>query len=442
VTFSAGTVIRSYFGSRGGELEVGSMPIGAVIATVGTPVFVYDEAVLEKKWRLLRDAYPPAFQVCYSVKANPNPHLIRFFLRQGCGLEIASAGEFHASESAGCAPERMLFAGPGKTEQELELVLGRGIGEIHVESETEVGRIAAICRRLGVRGRVAVRVNPSEAAQGGAMQMGGKSAPFGVDEEQLGALVDRILEDRALEFQGLHLFVGTQILDASILMRQYRKGVEIASSVARRAAVPIRTLDFGGGLGIPYFDGEDELDMAGLRRELETLVAEVRGDGVLEGTRFIVEPGRYLVGEAGIYVTRVTDVKVSRGKKYLVMDGGMNHHLAASGNLGRVIRRNFPVGLINRIADETLEPVDVVGPLCTPLDVLARDVALPSPRVGDLLGVFQSGAYARAASPLGFLSHPTPPEVLVGGGKVTLIRRRGTHQDWLQDVPPMTGNGP
>jgi diaminopimelate decarboxylase len=163
---------------------------------------------------------------------------------------------------------------------------------------------------------------------------------------------------------------------------------------------------------------------------------------VLEGTRFIVEPGRFLVGEAGIYVTRVTDVKVSRGKKYLVMDGGMNHHLAASGNLGRVIRRNFPVALINRIAEETLEKVDVVGPLCTPLDVLARDVALPSPRVGDLLGVFQSGAYARAASPLGFLSHPTPPEVLVGGGKVTLIRRRGTHQDWLQDVPPMTGNGP
>jgi diaminopimelate decarboxylase len=150
-------------------------------------------------------------------------------------------------------------------------------------------------------------------------------------------------------------------------------------------------------------------------------------------TRFMIEPGRFLVGEAGLYVARVNDIKTSRGKKYLILDGGMNHHLAASGNLGQVIKRNFPIAILNRFDLPPAETVDVVGPLCTPLDTLGRSVSLPVAQVGDLIGVFQSGAYARTSSPLGFLSHPTPPEVLVKHKSDLLIRSRQTPADFYED---------
>ena len=205
--------------------------------------------------------------------------------------------------------------------------------------------------------------------------------------------------------------------------------------MARRLERPLRTVDFGGGLGIPYFTGETELNMESLRNEVDTLMDEVRGEPLFSGTRFMLEPGRYLVGEAGIYVARVTDMKISRGKKFLILDGGMNHHLAASGNLGQVIKRNFPIAILNKVDQKPTERVDVVGPLCTPLDVLGREVDLPAAQVGDLIGIFQSGAYARTASPLGFLSHPSPAEVLVENGQVRLIRRRGTYRDLLTDLP-------
>ena len=250
-----------------------------------------------------------------------------------------------------------------------------------------------------------------------------KRLPFGIDEEQLDSVIERVVSDAALEFRGIHLFSGTQILDHTVLVRQYRKGIEIALGVARRLERPLRTLDFGGGLGIPYFPGEDELNTESLRRGIEALMLEVRKEPLFSGTRFMLEPGRYLVGEAGIYVARVNDIKVSRGKKFLIVDGGMNHHLAASGNLGQVIKKNFPIVLLNKMGLPPVERVDVVGPLCTPLDVVARDVDLPVAEVGDLVGILQSGAYARAASPLGFLSHPTPAEVLVENGQTRLIRR-------------------
>ena len=423
------------FSLLGGMLQVGELRISDIIAAYGTPLFVYDSFILDRKWELLRQTFPAEFEICYSVKANPNPAILRSFLSKGCGLEVASGGEFYLASNAGCPVEKILFAGPGKTEADLELVLTHGIGEIHVESLLEVERISAISRKLDVCARAAVRVNPSTEAQGGAMRMGGKPAPFGIDEENLDAVIERIVSDPSLEFRGIHLFTGTQILDHTVLIRQYRKGIEIALRAARSLEQPLQTVDFGGGLGIPYFLGEKELNMESLRDEVNTLMGEVRREALFSGTRFMLEPGRYLVGEAGIYVARVTDIKISRGKKFLILDGGMNHHLAASGNLGQVIKRNFPIAIVNKMDEGTRETVDVVGPLCTPLDVLAREVELPVAEVGDLIGVFQSGAYARTASPLGFLSHPTPAEVLVENGQARLIRRRGTDRDLLADLP-------
>jgi diaminopimelate decarboxylase len=295
----------------------------------------------------------------------------------------------------------------------------------------EARRIAAIADKLGVRARVALRINPAAVVQGGAMRMGGKPSPFGVDEESIDEVLDDLERDAAIDFKGLHLFAGTQILDHAVLARQCRHGLELARRVAARRGHPLQTLDFGGGLGVRYFATEPELDIIKLGEALREMTAATEGDPLLAGTRFIVEPGRYLVAEAGVYVTRILDVKVSRGKTFLVVDGGMHHHLAASGNLGQVIKRNFPIAVVNRLSEAPAQTVDVVGPLCTPLDTLARDVVLPYARVGDLVGVFQSGAYGLTASPTGFLSHQTPAEVLVNAGRAEVIRTRTSWKDYL-----------
>lgn len=421
----AAALIAQYFPGSGAQLRLGGVEVAEIATRYDTPLFVYDEEVLDRKWALLRDTLPPEFSIAYSVKANPNRAILHHFLKKGAGLEVASAGELIQALAAGCAPQQTLFAGPGKTEAELTLALSHGVGEIHVESVLEARRLVTIAATLGVRARAAVRVNPAAEAQGGAMRMGGTPAPFGVDEERLDEVLDILLPSRVCEFRGLHLYTGTQILDHAVLIRQYRRGLAIARRVASRMRAPLTTLDFGGGLGIPYFPGETGLDMDKLREELQGLMAEIEGDPLLTGTRFLVEPGRYLVGEAGVYLAKINDVKVSRGKIFYVLEGGMNHHLAASGNLGQVIKRNFPMAVVNRLHPGPMQTVDVVGPLCTPLDTLARDVSLARAEVGDLVGVFQSGAYGLTASPLGFLSHPTPAEVLTGRGTTRLIRPRG-----------------
>lgn len=432
-TDHAAELVRRHFGAAGGELLVGGVPVGEIAERHGTPLFIYDSGVLQRQWVALRDALPERFDIFYSIKANPNQAFLRFFLERGCGLEIASGGELCQALAAGCEPERIFFAGPGKSEAELAAALSAGVGEIHVESLLEAERIDHLARRRGRPARIALRVNPSAEVAGGSMRMGGRPAPFGIDEDQLDAVAEQIAGLRSLEVVGLHLFLGTQILDHQVLILQYRAGLETARRLAAKLNKPLDTIDFGGGLGVPYFAHEQCLDLAQLRRGLAALVDEVAADPVLAAARLIVEPGRFLAAEAGIYVARVSDVKVSRGKKFVITDGGMHHHLAASGNLGQTIKRNFPVAVVNKLDLPGSEVVDVVGPLCTPLDVLARGIHLPPAGVGDLIGVFQSGAYARTSSPLGFLSHPTPPEVLVEDGSDRVIRRRGRDEDYLSD---------
>ena len=428
------TVVSYWRGSADGELLAGDLAVSSIASRHGTPLFVYDQGIVERKYSALRNTLPDRFSIYYSVKANPNPAFLSLFLERGCGLEVASAGELYQALAVGCPPERIFFAGPGKTDKELKFAIEQKIGEIHAESSLELERISAISRRMGVRARVGIRVNPSEEVQGGAMRMGGKPGPFGIDEENLPSVFERFAHDPSLEFCGIHLFVGTQILDHKLVLAQYRKGLEIAGASAKATGVALRTVDFGGGLGIPYFDGDCELDLSGLKQALLELVEEIENQDCLVGTQFVIEPGRFLVGEAGVYVARINDIKASRGKRYLILDGGMHHHLAASGNLGQVIKRNFPIAILNKVGSSATDTYDVVGPLCTPLDTLGRSVHLPSAEVGDLVGIFQSGAYARAASPLQFLSHPSPPEVWVNGPEEHLVRRRGRHEDYLLDV--------
>ncbi len=428
----AALLVSKYFPKSGDSLVIGDVSVVQLAEIYGTPIFIYDGSVLDRKFDALRSALPARFSIYYSIKANPSPAVVRHFLSRGSGIEIASVGEFRKALEAGCPPERILFAGPGKSEAELELVLSRGIGEIHMESLTEARRIAAICRRLGRRAQVAIRINPVGEAEGGAMRMGGRPAPFGMDEEILDQVLDAVLAEPELDLCGIHLFTGTQILDAAVLENQYRPGLELARRVVKRVGRPLRTLDFGGGLGIPYFAHEQELNLESLQKRLATLFQEIDGDPAFEGTQFLVEPGRFLAGEAGVYLTRISDIKVSRGKKFLIVDGGMNHHLAASGNLGQTIKRNYPIAILNKMPAPADETVDIVGPLCTPLDTLARAITLPRAEIGDLVGIFQSGAYGRSASPVGFLSHPEPSEIFIQHGRHALVSHEGDQFDSTQ----------
>ncbi len=416
-----------------GELWISDVPAARIAEQFGTPLFVYDQAVMEGQWRRLREALPADYQIYFSMKANPLQAVLRLFLQFGAGIEVASAGELHQALHAGCPPERILFAGPGKTEEELRAALEAGVGEIHAESLREADRISAISRQLDVCAHIALRVNPTDEVQGGAMRMGGKPSQFGIDEEMLPHAVSHVEALSNVELQGVHLFTGTQILDADVLAQQHGKCIDIAAAVAEQIGRPLRTIDFGGGLGVPYYPHEGELDLTVVSRHAAGIANRVRQHPLLAGARLIVEPGRFLVAESGVYLTRVNDIKQSRGRKFLIVDGGMHHHLAASGNLGQTIKRNFPVALLTKMGRSGSAEVDVVGALCTPLDVLARKTPLPEAVVGDLFGIFQSGAYARSASPQGFLSHPSPAEVWVDGGDVQLVRQRGGPEEFLRE---------
>jgi len=308
------------------------------------------------------------------------------------------------------AADRVSFAGPGKTPLELRQAVAAGV-TIAIESEVEANRVTRIGEQLGVRPRVAVRVNPDFQIRGSGMRLGGGSQQFGLDSERVPALLKELaLAD--LELLGFHIFGGSQNLDAAILCDAQRKTVDLALRLARDAPAPVRYLNIGGGFGIPYFEGARTLNLPAIGHNLEALITEAIRPYIPDA-RILVELGRYIVGECGFYVTRVIDKKVSRGKTFLVVDGGLHHQLAASGNFGQVIRRNFPVAIGNRSDSDAAETVSIVGCLCTPLDLLADNVSLPKADVGDLVVIFQAGAYGLTASPTSFLSHPAPVEVLV-----------------------------
>lgn len=411
----------------------GDLALEALARDHGTPLYVYDAPAMRAELRALRDALPECVEIFYSVKANPNPEVVRVFVESGTGCEVASGAEYLRARAAGCAPERILFAGPGKSEAELELVVRSGIGEIHVESREEVASLGAIARRLERSVDVSIRVNPAQPAAGGAMQMGGLPSAFGIDEERLDQAVGWVASEPQLRLRGVHQFAGTQILDVELLVAQWRHALAVGERLAALGGEPPRTIDLGGGLGIPYFAHEKPLDLAKLARLAAELFATL--PRALAETRFIVEPGRFLVGPAGVYLTRARSVKASRGTTFVVLDGGMHHHLAASGNLGQVIKRNYPVVNVSRPGSVDTETVTLVGPLCTPLDTLARAARLAPVSRGDLIAVLQSGAYGLSASPVGFLSHPTPAEVLVDGGMVRCIRARGSFEAPLVPLP-------
>jgi diaminopimelate decarboxylase len=398
------------FVSAGGQLIVGGETLSTLAERVGqTPFFAYDRSLLRRRVEELRSTLPAGIRLHYAMKANPMAAVVGLMAQLVDGIDVASAGELKVALDAGVDPREISFAGPGKREAELRQAVASRV-LLNLESMREVYLLNDISAQLGIAARVAVRVNPDFELKGSGMKMGGGPKQFGLDVEQVPAMLDAIA-GAGLQFEGFHLFAGSQNLRAEAICEAQLKSYELALRLSAHKPGAVRSLNLGGGFGIPYFPGEQRLDLVPIAENLHRLLERAARD--LPAATIVLELGRYLVGEAGVYVTRILDRKESRGKVFLVTDGGLNHHLSASGNFGQVIRKNYPVSIGNRQGDAELEEATVVGPLCTPLDLLADRMTLPVAQVGDLVVVFQSGAYGASASPQAFLGHAACTEVLV-----------------------------
>ncbi|WP_114951093.1 pyridoxal-dependent decarboxylase, exosortase A system-associated [Sphingosinicella terrae] len=405
-----GAIPAGYAADADGMLLIGGRRADALVGEAGnTPLFVYDLALIGHRIATFREHFN-GIDLHYAIKANSYVPLLRHVAKQVDGLDIASAGELDIALAAGADPALVSFAGPGKRDSDLEAAIRSGV-TLNAESQGEVDRAIAIGARLGTTPRIAVRVNPDFEIKGSGMRMGGGAKPFGVDAARVPALVRRILAAGA-EWRGFHIFAGSQALDPAALIEAQRATVALAGSLAEAAGAPPPLVNLGGGFGIPYFHGEKPLDVGAVGAALaEALAARA---AILSGSTFAIELGRWLVGEGGVYLTRIVDRKESHGRVFLVTDGGMHHQLAASGNFGQVIRRNYPVAIAGRFGAEAEEEVSIVGCLCTPLDRLADDAMMPRADVGDLVAVFMAGAYGLSASPQAFLAQHSATEMPVG----------------------------
>jgi len=411
----------------------------------GTPLYVYDGDVLAAKIAGLRRELHPALEVFYSLKANPNISVFDVLRAGGARAEVSSLVELRTALAAGTPPEHIIFLGPGKSERELVGCLEAGIHAIVCESFAELEDIERLASARGVRQRVLLRVNPEIAIGGSRLTMGGKPRQFGIDEAQVLSAGNLAKKFQYADVAGVHVYLGTRILDAEVVGKNTRYILDLADRVAHSTGIRLDTVDIGGGLGVAYFDGERDIDpaevAAQINPQLEAFVADH------PDTRLIMESGRYLAGSAGVYVLGVRYVKESMGERFAIADGGTHHHMAAVG-IGSFVKRNFPAALLSRRADEAgeAEQWNVTGPLCTPNDSILKHASLPPLLPGDLLGILCSGAYGPSASPGLFLSHGFPAEVLVVDGAAHLVRRRDEPEDLMNPqylyrrISPVKGN--
>ncbi|NBC36068.1 pyridoxal-dependent decarboxylase, exosortase A system-associated [Novosphingobium sp. FSY-8] len=403
--------IPAGFGVADGVMTIAGTKVTDIIAQQGgqTPLFVYDRALIARRVADLRAAMPPRLALHYAMKANPFGPLLREMAGLVDGFDIASGGELGMALNAGLDPARISFAGPGKRDVELQAAISAGV-TLNIESVTEAERALTIAERIGINPRMAIRVNPDFGLAGSGMKMGGGAKPFGVDADRVPALA-RAIVDTGAQWRGFHIFAGSQALSADAVIETQAQTLELAARLAREAGVGVPHLNLGGGMGIPYFPGDTPIDAGAVGAALADRFAALPDE--LADTHFAMEMGRYLVGEAGVYLTRIVDVKTSHGETYLVTDGGLHHQLAASGNFGTVVRRNYPVAIATRFDAPATDEANVVGCLCTPLDRLADKALFPPAQVGDIVAVFCAGAYGASASPATFLGQGPAGEVLV-----------------------------
>lgn len=411
------------------EMDVQGVPVSELVAAHGSPLFVYDGDVIAERFLGLRRLLHPAVEMFFSLKANPNVSICALLHGLGARAEVSSLAELITARRAGVPADDIVFPGPGKSEAELAACLDEGVHAIICESIGELALVDRMARERGAVARVALRVNPGFTVKGSRLTMGGRPRQFGVDEAELLAGHDLVSRFPHVHLAGIHVYLGTRILTEEVVAENTARIFDLAERLADALGFPLELVDIGGGLGVAYFDNERDLDRERLADLLNPVVEEFTARR--PGTRIAMELGRYLVAEAGTYVTRVRYVKESMGELFAVVDGGTHHHMAAVG-VGSYVKRNFPVRLLNRLDEEADGECTVAGPLCTPNDTLVQRVALPRPRPGDLIGISRSGAYGPTASPVLFLGHGYPAEVLVHDGRPLLVRDRDEPEDVLR----------
>jgi diaminopimelate decarboxylase len=391
-------------------LRIGGWSADELIGQAGgTPLFAYDNNIVGGQIARFRGAMPDGLGLHYAVKANPYGPLLRFLARYVDGFDIASAGELQLLKDAEVDGLPISFAGPAKRDSDIEAAICAGV-TINVESELEAERVLEIGESAETQPKIAIRVNPPFGIKGAGMKMGGLASPFGVESDRAAALAKRVIEGGA-EWRGLHIFAGSQVLSAEALIDAQTATVALAAEIANAVGASPPEVNLGGGFGIPYSNGEQPLEVEPVGRALSETLRSV--PDMLANTRFAIELGRWLVAESGVYLTRIVNRKDSGGRTFLITDGGLHHMLAASGNFGQVLRRNYPVAIAGRFGSTPDEEVTVTGCLCTPLDLLADDVSLPHAEPGDVVAIFCAGAYGLTASPQAFLAHPPAREILV-----------------------------
>lgn len=412
-TKNLATSLKDY-SSSSSELIVGNHPLNHIEKLAsGTPFYVYDRQLIINRVKQLTNTLPSEISLHYAIKANPLPSLVQLMTTQVSGFDVASKKEMLLAMQTGMPAEKISFAGPGKTAEDIEAAIIAGV-TLHVESAGEIARVELAANQLSLKANIALRINPKFELKSSGMKMSGGSKPFGIDEEQVAEILTN-LNLSQINLRGFHIFAGSQNLNAEAIIsaqqQTFMLAEELVALVSEITKSKIDYLNIGGGFGVPYFANEASLDIEAIANSLQILLKKHKT--LVTGLELILELGRYLVAEAGIYVSKVIDKKVSRGTNYLVCDGGLHHHLANSGNFGQVIRKNYPVVIGNKLKGDVQELVNIVGPLCTPLDILADKVMLPEATMGDYVVIFQSGAYGASASPKDFLSQPQVSELLL-----------------------------
>lgn len=420
--------------------HIQNIPLQMITEQYGTPLYVYDAEKYAESYYDLQSIFTKEVDIFYSIKANPNINICSEIKTLGACTEVCSYTELITVIQAGFLPDNIIFVGPAKTVQDISTCMDYDIYAIVCESKTELKLISEIAGIKNKVARVALRINPSFESKSALLKMGGKPSQFGMDEEQVIQDKEYFLSMPAIEIIGIHVYNGTRILDAQVIAENTENVLMLSDQISQEWGIRFSMVDIGGGLGIPYFDNESELNQVELRSLMQPIIGAYRESN--PHTRIILESGRFLSGRAGIFISQILDVKTSKGENFLVTNGGTNCHMAAVG-VGGLIKRNFPISLLPQFPDiypsEKLMPYNITGPLCTPGDLIGKNVMLPEAHRGDFIVIHNSGAYGATASPVMFLSHGFPTEVLIKEGKPYLIRKPQktpdflAHQIWMRD---------
>ncbi len=407
-----------YYKFDRGELYIGNIKATDIVDKYGTPIYVYDNCIIQKKINQLRKYLPHKIHIYYSIKANPNINIIKILNSQCDGCEVASVNEMRQALKAGALPENIIFAGPGKDKAELIEAVRLGISSINIESLEELLMVERIAIDLNKIAKVGVRITSPSKRFGPKIKMGGVDSKFGIQIEDLGVFFNMLQKMKNIHFVGIHLYAGTQNLNLESFLSNISSISQIAKDIQNNFSVNIKTINFGGGIGVPYYEGETEFDIKSMGNRVSKILQDLFENGPFNTTKFIMELGRYLVAESGVYLTRVLYIKELKNQLVAIVDGGINHFL----QMGSIIKRNYPINIIHKVDKPVFAEYTIAGRLCTTVDVIGSDVKLPLIESGDVIGVYKTGAYGFTAAPLLFLSHPSPQEILVKENKALKIR--------------------